>query len=930
MSRQTLLPRLGRGLASLATLLVLAAGVPIALWALAGWPLPAGLPSPHDIANALSQERIPDSTLVKALALGGWIAWLQIAVSLVVETTGWVAGRPAPRLWLAGPIQPFVRKLVASAALLLGSSNVSQLADAAPLHAHPTPVVAALKAEPDRDATRLSVTVDTPAPAPAPTDKTYTVVRRDTLWGLAERHLADPLRWREIYDLSRGRPQGDGRHLDDPNLIIPGWVLTFPADAIGLPEAGPASPPPILPSAPAPTSPPQECQPAPTLTTAAPPSTTTTAPTPNPTTTVPAAVTRPNPEASAPPNSPESGSDASPIPLPLIGGGLAAASLVALLARLRRVQQRRRRHGRPPRAPRPHLESVERRLRRAADLDGVEFLDLALRAFAAGARTLREALPAVLAVRAGAEQVELLLADPPPQPPEGFQPTGDEHGWITDRDLDADNLRALASGQAAPLPALVSLGQLDGDHLLVDLETAGVLTIDGETDAADSAVRSIAMQLATSTWVDHVDVLLVGAVSLDIAGAARVRHAPDLEEAVDELAALASSIADALDAAECSSTLQARCSDNHDDGWIPTVLVCAREIDASTVERLVEIAGGGNRGVAVVARSSARGSWHAQVTDEELVLSPLGFRLIPDLVDAETASGVDELLSDAIVGEDEPIEAVTVAERDEPPATPHAPFRDPPFEVEVRVLGPVEVAGVEPPLDRRKSVELTAYIALHPKGVTDERLKTILWPDALPKDGTFNTNVSMTRARLGSDNSGGLHLPHKVTSGNVYRLGPLVTTDLARFEARAAHAKHCAPSDAIVALREALELVRGQPFEGTRGFEWAYSEGLVAATEAAAADAAHTLAQLYLEAGDPAGATWAANQGLKAALGDEILFRDRMLACDLAGNPAGVERVMDELCEVVEALEPYDALHPETLALYERISHRRRTRTGRA
>lgn len=928
MSQQTLVPRIGRGLTSLGTLLILAAGVPIALWALAGWPLPAGLPSPSAIAAALSQERIPDSTLIKALALVGWIAWLQVAMSLVVETAAWVTGRPSPRLRLTGPIQPFVRNLVASAALLLGSSNPSQLAYATPLHARPTAVVAALKVEPDRvAANRLGVAAGVPAPAPvpAPTYSTYTVVRRDTLWGLAERHLRDPLRWREIYDLSRGKPQGDGRHLDDPNLIIPGWVLTFPADAIGLPEVGPARPP-LRPS-PAPTPPAQECKPAPTPTTDAPPSTTTTPPpAAGPTTTVPTAVRPPGAEPAAPRGSTDDGER--PIPLPLIGAGLAAASLVAVLARLRRVQQRRRLHGRRPRPPGPHLESVERRLRRAADLESAEFLDLALRAFAAGTRTLREAPPAVLAVRAGGEQVELLLTDPPLQPPKGFQPTSDEHGWITDPDLDADDLRALAIGQAAPLPGLVSLGQLDGDHLLVDLETAGVLTIGGETEAADSAVRSIVMQLATSPWVDHVDVLLVDAASLDVAGAARVRRLPDLEEAVDELAALASSIADALDAAGCSSTLQARCSEKHDDGWIPTVLVCTREIDDSTLERLIDIAGGGNRGVAVVARSSARSTWHAQVTDDELVLSPLGFRLIPGLVDAKTASAVDELLSDAIVGEDEPSDAVADAARDEPPATPRAPYSDPSFEIEVRVLGPVEVAGLETPLDRRKSIELTAYIALHPKGVTDERLKTILWPDELPKDGTFNTNVSMARTRLGRDRDGGLHLPHKVASGNVYRLGPRVTTDLARFEARVAHAKLSPPSDATVALREALELVRGQPFEGARGFEWAYSEGLVAATEATVADAAHALAQLYLDARDPAGAGWAANQGLKASPGDEILYRDRMLACDLAGNPAGVESVMDELCEVVEALEPYDALHPDTLTLYERISHRRRSRSA--
>ena len=108
------------------------------------------------------------------------------------------------------------------------------------------------------------------------------------------------------------------------------------------------------------------------------------------------------------------------------------------------------------------------------------------------------------------------------------------------------------------------------------------------------------------------------------------------------------------------------------------------------------------------------------------------------------------------------------------------------------------------------------------------------------------------------------------------------------------------PSEAVKELRAALELVRGQPFADTRGYEWAYSEGLVANIEVTVADAAHQLSALYLDVGDSAGATWAAERGLKAAPGDEILYRDRMLACDLAGNPAGVEAVMKELCEVVE------------------------------
>jgi hypothetical protein len=49
-----------------------------------------------------------------------------------------------------------------------------------------------------------------------------------------------------------------------------------------------------------------------------------------------------------------------------------------------------------------------------------------------------------------------------------------------------------------------------------------------------------------------------------------------------------------------------------------------------------------------------------------------------------------------------------------------------------------------------------------------------------------------------------------------------------------------------------------------------------------------------------------------------------MLAADAAGNPAGVEAAMTELCMVLDALEPYDGLHPETVALYEPLSHRHR------
>lgn len=50
---------------------------------------------------------------------------------------------------------------------------------------------------------------------------THTVVDGDTLWGLAQRYYQNPFDWRRIWEANRAQVQ-------DPNLILPGWVLTIP------------------------------------------------------------------------------------------------------------------------------------------------------------------------------------------------------------------------------------------------------------------------------------------------------------------------------------------------------------------------------------------------------------------------------------------------------------------------------------------------------------------------------------------------------------------------------------------------------------------------------------------------------------------------------------------------------------------------------
>ena len=125
-----------------------------------------------------------------------------------------------------------------------------------------------------------------------------------------------------------------------------------------------------------------------------------------------------------------------------------------------------------------------------------------------------------------------------------------------------------------------------------------------------------------------------------------------------------------------------------------------------------------------------------------------------------------------------------------------------------------------------------------------------------------------------------------------------------------------------------LAMIRGIPFEGTKGgWQWTFTEGHAARLASFAADAAHLVAQWLLQRGDVQRALWATSQGLRAAPGDEVLYRDRMQAHDQTGNRAGVEAVMEELRRTVDDGEPYDSVHPDTVVYYEQLTQGVR-RTG--
>jgi Bacterial transcriptional activator domain len=261
-------------------------------------------------------------------------------------------------------------------------------------------------------------------------------------------------------------------------------------------------------------------------------------------------------------------------------------------------------------------------------------------------------------------------------------------------------------------------------------------------------------------------------------------------------------------------------------------------------------------------------------------------------------------------------------------------------EVDVGILGPAEIRGAAGPFVRAWSLELVAYLVMHPRGATSDEWATALWPDRLMAAPTLYSTASAARRALGRSRSGADHLPRR--HGRL-QLSPTVGSDWQRLRVLAA-------GPTTDDWERALSLVRGRPFEGLRDPDWAVLEGIVAEVEDGVVDLALRLAEHRLGLGDGRRAAWAARRGLLASPYDERLYRILLRAADLEGNPAGVEAAMAELlllvaggdggCLVTAVRTPLtgrhlplvvtDLVHPDTAALYRALSRRRTAASGRA
>lgn len=821
--------RLLGSVAALGAIVALLAVPPWALSRYVGWPLPDAVPTVNDLAAAL-RGPIPDTFVVKALACICWLAWALLASCLVTEIISTLTRQVARAVPLAGLVQPLARQLVVSASLLISLAR--------PAAAAPRPVAAPITVP------FHPVGPGDPADAPPTAEtpkRTCVVASRDSLWRLAERHLGDGLRWREIWELNRGSTMNGGRTFQNPNLIRPGWELILPPTPDAGPMAFPEAVRPAPPDADQPDPPdvaasergtaPEVPGPAgPTVSAA--PSATSSAPGPTPT-----SPDHPG-EAPALPDADDGTDDPSPVPLALAGATLVAAGIVATIGRLRGRQQRHRAPGHTILTPSGSTAKAERKLRIAADTEGADRLDAALRTLGGllagrpGADDTR-----IEVVQVDADAIEILLTQPVTADPGPFNVVGGRL-WRLPTDVPTHDLACDVADRGCLAPALVSIGHRDGTQVLIDLEHPDPLVLEGDDADTTRVLTSVALDLATNAWADDVRLLVHGDLPEGLAGLDRIEPVPDLEQLPEVLRSTAAA-ARSLGQLGYPSTWSGRLA-NSGEGWPPTVLLVGPGAGQERLSRLLNEADA-TPGLAVVGAISPGTDLPAgrrlQVNpDGSATLQPLGLDLSGTGLEQDLLECTADLLGVAQSLEPgEPLDlddAPGVSDRPAPtetsdptvPVIPGSP--DDPDRIIVRVLGPVEIEGGAAPVARRMSRELIVLLALHPKGRTEAQIKDALWPDQLPKANTFNQTISRARTALGTNQAGELHIPH-VCDGN-YRISAHVVTDADLME-QTLRRTRTNPDDEHLLRELSAQLAEARaPFEGTKGYEWAYEKAIPA------------------------------------------------------------------------------------------------------
>jgi nucleoid-associated protein YgaU len=246
-------------------------------------------------------------------------------------------------------------------------------------------------------------------------------------------------------------------------------------------------------------------------------------------------------------------------------------------------------------------------------------------------------------------------------------------------------------------------------------------------------------------------------------------------------------------------------------------------------------------------------------------------------------------------------------EGDREPSVPQAP--------EIRVLGPLEVTGVDSNGHGPKMAQLAALLYFRP-GRSAETLCSAMDPVTPWSVGTLNSRLQGLRSCLGNDPAGDPYVPRRKSSRAPYLLSPKVRCDWAQFLQLAEQALPLGPSG-LPNLERALALVRGKPFGG-QPLPWAepYQQEMITRI----IDVAHTVATHRISAGphqDLTAARRAVIVGLDVDETAELLYRALIRIEDAAGNQQGLRAAIARVQKVNRELDC--SLEPETEQLIRNV-----------
>jgi len=243
---------LGVWLSAAVAAILLLVGVPLFLWTAGnGWPGPTAMPSGGEVREFFT-TKIADESVFAIFILIGWLAWAHFVWVFSREFFTAVQQRERKELHTVALSQR-VARLVVSGLFRLGATSTAVLGVAGP--AAGTAAVVMLAPQTGAQELPDDVTVEDDGSIQFGTDESgstiietvgspregkvaYLVHDGDTLWDIADNHLGDATRWREVFDNSKGyaQPGSHDNTITNPRLIWPGSVLLLPGDATNVPD----------------------------------------------------------------------------------------------------------------------------------------------------------------------------------------------------------------------------------------------------------------------------------------------------------------------------------------------------------------------------------------------------------------------------------------------------------------------------------------------------------------------------------------------------------------------------------------------------------------------------------------------------------------------------------------------------------------------